>query len=427
MTDWSQLRHAYGTAEDIPDLLDRVDPDPQAREWGDLWSRLCHQGTVYSASYAALPALTQMARQWSPAERHMPLLLAGAIVASSDQPYGHEDPHETHATDITALLGLVEGAVADQGTAVGRLPGSPGLRGPVRFDIPDATSLPSRLVFGQEVAVGSSTLYQAWDALPDASSALAYLPPTQNRRAGCRPSIEPGMGMDDWSFGEWQGALGTLDAHDAALVGLAAAERISGCLGDERFLRHGSSGSEMVTELLQRAWVNAAAAEDSSAARIRELADRLADWSGEYLTLSLTELFHTYGSPAGDGADEDNDDPADAAADLDEFMEEAVPEGAVMMHVDALTAVAEAVVACAGGPWDGALRCLQTVAMAARQGDPQLPGPGVELQRQQEDLALVRAAGREERGRTSADLRVRAEADARGWKQATERLDLLHD
>jgi hypothetical protein len=233
--------------------------------------------------------------------------------------------------------------------------------------------------------------------------------------------------MENWDFREWQAALSALDAHGAALVGLAAAERISGCLGDERFHRHGSSGSEMVTDLLQRCWVNASAGEDSSPVQLQELAAQLADWSSGYVTLSLTELFHSYGSSAGDGGDEDDEDPADAAVDLEEFMEEAVPEGAVMMHIDALTAVAEAVTACAGGPWDGALRCLQTAAMSAKPGDLQFPGPGVELQRQHDDLALVRAAGREGLSRVAADLRVRAEADARGWKQATERRDLLHD
>jgi len=63
--------------------------------------------------------------------------------------------------------------------------------------------------------------------------------------------------------------------------------------------------------------------------------------------------------------------------------------------------------------------------MAAGQGNPQPPGPGVELRRQREDLVLVRAAGCAELGRVAAYLRVRAEADARGWKQVTEELDLL--
>jgi len=117
MTDWSRLHHAYGTAEDVPGLLDSVSPDAQDPGWDKLWSRLRHQGTVYSASYAALPALTEMARQWSPADREMPLCLAGSIVASTDRPYGDEDPQVTYASQISDLAQLTEEALQDPGLA----------------------------------------------------------------------------------------------------------------------------------------------------------------------------------------------------------------------------------------------------------------------------------------------------------------------
>jgi hypothetical protein len=136
-------------------------------------------------------------------------------------------------------------------------------------------------------------------------------------------------------------------------------------------------------------------------------------------------LFHSYGPFTGSG--EDAQDPADVAPDLDKFLAEAELEGAVMLHVDALTAVSEAVAVYAGGPWDGALRCLQTASIAAVQRDPQLPLPDVELKRQREDLALVAAAGRDDLSRIAADMRARAQADALDWKQVTEQLDLLHD
>lgn len=235
------------------------------------------------------------------------------------------------------------------------------------------------------------------------------------------------MGMDNWDFQQWRALLGAVDHQAAALVGLAAAERISGCLGDERFRRHGSSGAEAVRDLLGDCWATVSAGEASPSARIRELAGRLAGHSGEYLTLSLTELFHSYAPLAEPREVEDDEDPDDEAPDLDEFLEEAEPEGAVMMHLDAMTAVSEAVAACRGGAWDGALRCLQITAIAASQHDPRLPGPGVEMQRQREDLALVQAAGSTELPRLAADLRVRAQADALGWKRITEQLNLLHN
>lgn len=52
MTSWTSLRDAYGTAGPVEPLLERGDTQDRTI-WDELWSRLCHQGTVYSASYAA--------------------------------------------------------------------------------------------------------------------------------------------------------------------------------------------------------------------------------------------------------------------------------------------------------------------------------------------------------------------------------------
>ncbi|SNT41677.1 hypothetical protein [Actinacidiphila glaucinigra] len=229
--------------------------------------------------------------------------------------------------------------------------------------------------------------------------------------------------MENWDFREWQAALGGLDPRAAALVGLAAAERIAGCLGDERFLRHGASAAEVARDLLRECWSGAQGGDGSASARIRDLADRLAGLSAEYETLSMTDLFHSYEPLAGDG----DEDPDDGVPDLEEFLEEAEPEGAVTMHLDALTAVGEAAAACAGGPWDGALRCLQVTAMAAEQHDPRLPGPGAEVRRQTEDLVSVRAVDGGRLRHLATRLRTRAQADAAGWLRATERRGLLHD
>lgn len=57
---WSELRHAYGLASDTPGLLQQLASFPDESEvrsdpWFSLWSSLCHQGDVYSASFAAVP------------------------------------------------------------------------------------------------------------------------------------------------------------------------------------------------------------------------------------------------------------------------------------------------------------------------------------------------------------------------------------
>jgi hypothetical protein len=59
-------------------------PEPDDEVWGELWGSLCHQGTVYSASFAALPAIEATARSWPANRRTQALGLAGAIVASND-------------------------------------------------------------------------------------------------------------------------------------------------------------------------------------------------------------------------------------------------------------------------------------------------------------------------------------------------------
>ncbi len=56
---WSELRHAYGPATDIPDLLRQLEALPSSEgekePWFSLWSSLAHQGDVYPASFASVP------------------------------------------------------------------------------------------------------------------------------------------------------------------------------------------------------------------------------------------------------------------------------------------------------------------------------------------------------------------------------------
>jgi hypothetical protein len=56
---WPDLKHAYGSAGDIPHLLQQLLVLPASSDrdepWFSLWSALAHQGDVYSASFAAVP------------------------------------------------------------------------------------------------------------------------------------------------------------------------------------------------------------------------------------------------------------------------------------------------------------------------------------------------------------------------------------
>ncbi|MER6960778.1 MULTISPECIES: hypothetical protein [unclassified Streptomyces] len=106
MTDWSQLSHAYGSAEDIPAQLDRLASDPTPELWSDLWSSLCHQGSVYSASFAALPWLADVAAGDDPGQTVNALTLAGAIMTGAEPSHEPGDVRAEHAAAIAVLLSL---------------------------------------------------------------------------------------------------------------------------------------------------------------------------------------------------------------------------------------------------------------------------------------------------------------------------------
>jgi HEAT repeat protein len=61
--DWANLRHAYGAATDVPDLLRALASDRQQdREeaLSGLYSNIWHQGTVYEATAYAVPFLIEL-------------------------------------------------------------------------------------------------------------------------------------------------------------------------------------------------------------------------------------------------------------------------------------------------------------------------------------------------------------------------------
>ncbi|QSR30891.1 hypothetical protein CFI00_10370 [Nocardioides sp. S5] len=110
MTDWGVLEHAYGPAGDVPDLLaaaERSGTEPGSA-WDELWSRLCHQGTVYPASHAGLSHLAAIAERQGPAGYVAALDLASAIIASTDGPVAPDVVRHQHAGAIRRLCELAE-------------------------------------------------------------------------------------------------------------------------------------------------------------------------------------------------------------------------------------------------------------------------------------------------------------------------------
>lgn len=61
--NWAELEHAYGSAEDVPDLIrDLASKARSKRERAleTLWTHIIHQGTVYSATAHAVPFLLEL-------------------------------------------------------------------------------------------------------------------------------------------------------------------------------------------------------------------------------------------------------------------------------------------------------------------------------------------------------------------------------
>jgi hypothetical protein len=62
--DWAALTHAYGSAEDVPDLIRALysaDPEQVDEALGELFSCVLHQGSVYPATIEAVPFLAHAA------------------------------------------------------------------------------------------------------------------------------------------------------------------------------------------------------------------------------------------------------------------------------------------------------------------------------------------------------------------------------
>ncbi|WP_331773015.1 hypothetical protein OG948_57310 (plasmid) [Embleya sp. NBC_00888] len=114
MTDWSLLHHFEGPADDIPVLFASLTPQNRKRTWRDLHGRLCRDGRVCPASFAALPLLWEVAVGGSPPDRDAALSLAGDIVAKGRRYREEYDAAlEAHAFRIAGMATLADAHLAD--------------------------------------------------------------------------------------------------------------------------------------------------------------------------------------------------------------------------------------------------------------------------------------------------------------------------
>ncbi|MGW1544485.1 hypothetical protein ACWCPM_30400, partial [Streptomyces sp. NPDC002309] len=108
MTDWSTLTDACGSAEHVPGLLDRFEADPNG-VWSELMDHLCPQlDTAFTAGFAAIPRLAEIATAGSPETVGWVLLAAGAIAACSPGPSEADSPLTVFSAPIAVLHDLTD-------------------------------------------------------------------------------------------------------------------------------------------------------------------------------------------------------------------------------------------------------------------------------------------------------------------------------
>jgi hypothetical protein len=110
---WRELRHAYGSAADIPALLRQLpdapvkSSDSEREPWFMLWSALCYQSDVYPASFAAVPHIIAAAQLRQPGDRAEYLLLAGTIESMRHKPSSPSPAAELESDYRKALQAAV--------------------------------------------------------------------------------------------------------------------------------------------------------------------------------------------------------------------------------------------------------------------------------------------------------------------------------
>ncbi len=112
--DWSAPTHAYGSAEDTPELL-RLIASPDARDAiSELYGSIFHQGTVYPATVAAIPFLAELAAH-APRRRDELVWMLG-MLADPRHAYGAAFPAVRAA--VAAQLPVLVTLLADDDASV---------------------------------------------------------------------------------------------------------------------------------------------------------------------------------------------------------------------------------------------------------------------------------------------------------------------
>ncbi len=88
--DWANLKHAYGSAADVPnDIRNLINPDENVRGKAiyNLYGNIFHQGTRYEATPHAIPFLYELIENESVADRHKIISLLVGLALGYEEEY----------------------------------------------------------------------------------------------------------------------------------------------------------------------------------------------------------------------------------------------------------------------------------------------------------------------------------------------------
>jgi hypothetical protein len=118
-TRWGELTQAYGTAEDVPRLLEALAciGSERAREevWFALWRTLHRPGEAYSASYAAVPHVLAIGSAFGLRERAQGVHLVTRIEVSRREAASAAMPDDLVESYAAAVESLPEFIAASTG------------------------------------------------------------------------------------------------------------------------------------------------------------------------------------------------------------------------------------------------------------------------------------------------------------------------
>ena len=109
---WASLTQSYGTAEDVPRLLEALacigSTEARAEVWFALWRTLHRPQETFTASYAAVPHLLAIGRALSSRECAEAVHLVTRIEVSRREPTSAAMPGDLVAAYAAAVDGLPE-------------------------------------------------------------------------------------------------------------------------------------------------------------------------------------------------------------------------------------------------------------------------------------------------------------------------------